>query len=528
MKSGFLKSFADSRKMKYSSLSIALSAIIIALIVILNSITAVLSEKFGWYIDMTDEQIFSLTDDTKELLATLNKDVQLEIVFPQDKDVIDTNYANSATSGSIGYVHATAEQIAKESDNVTVSYHDVDKDYLFYKNAGVLGKAGDDSILILRKDENGNYIKGDFRVYPINYFYVGDTEGNLYGYNGELMFMSALLAMSNDTVPVVYFTIGHGEKSFKADISITYETINNEFAKGNIDASALELMRVFCDSGFTVKALDITTGEIPADTRVLVINQPQGDFDDDELYKINTYLENKGTVFMFTPHDIELPNLYTTLKASYGVTVNTDTTPIEDPSTQFSNTKYTLLANVSNIDNSFASAQYFGALNSFSSLRARLYKSATLDIDERYMTKDGYRTGSITKYTYPLLETSSDAVFKGEKKTHYLMSITSIEAWDYELQESTFSYLVVCPASEFATPQFISTTTASNKDMVLSLIQTTSSVQTPVNLDYKTFMNYNLDITDRQAQSATILLATILPAIVVLCGVVILVRRKHR
>ena len=64
--------------------------------------------------------------------------------------------------------------------------------------------------------------------------------------------------------------------------------------------------------------------------------------------------------------------------------------------------------------------------------------------------------------------------------------------------------------------------------MILSLIQSTSSVQTPVNLDYKTFMSYELEITDRQAQSATILLATILPALIVISGVVVIVRRKHR
>lgn len=531
MKNGFLKSFADSKRIKYSSLSLAFSAVIIALVIILNSITAVLSEKFGWYIDMTDEQIFSLSDSAKTLLDGIGDDVQLEIVFPADEDVIETNFANSATSGSIGYVHSTAKQIEKVCDNVKVSHHDVRRDYLFYKDAGVLGKAGDENILILRKDQNGNYVEGDFRVYPINYFYVGDTEGKLYGYNGELMFVAALLAMSQTTTPVVYFTYGHGEQSFEGTIpegGINYENINDEFMKGHISANALELMRVFCDSGFLVKSLDITTSQIPSDARIIVINQPKGDFDSDELSRLDAYLNDKGTVFLFTPHDAELPNLYGRLEAEYGVTVKPSATPVEDLSTEFANTKYTLLANVSRANDSFAAKQYFSSLTSFSSLRARFYKSATLDINPDYMTTDGYGTGSIVKYTFPLLETSASASFKDEKRVHYLMSITSIEEWDYENQQSTFSYLLVCPSSEFASSQFIGSSTASNKNMLLSLIQTTSSVQTPVNLDYKTFMSYELDITDRQAQRSTILLATILPALVTLCGVVIIVRRKHR
>jgi hypothetical protein len=528
MKTGFLKSLADSKKIKYSTISTAFIAIVIAIVIMLNAISTVLSEKFGWYIDMTDEQMFSLSDDAKKLLDTINDEVQLEIVFPYDKDEIDTNYANTKTTGAIGYVHSTAEQILKACDNVTVSYHDVDKDYLFYKEAGVLGKAGDDKILILRKDTNGKYVEGDFRVYPVNYFFVGDTSGNLYGYNGELMFLSALLAMSHDTVPVVYFTIGHSEQSFNDDVSISYETINEAFVAGKINEKALELMRVFCDSGFVVKPLDLVTSEIPDDARIVVINQPNSDFDDGEIYKLTTYLEKEGTVFCFTPHSVNLPNLYTALETNYGIAIRPNATPVEDTSTQFANTKYTLLANVSTTDNSFATKQYFGSLNSFASARARLMNCATLDIDEKFMTTEGYQTGSIIRYTYPLLETTRNAVYGDSKGIYNLMAVSSREQWSYEGQYSSFSYLVVCPSSDFASNEYLTSTSAPNKNMILSLIQSTSSVQTPVNLEYKTFMTYELDITDRQAQSATVLLATIVPALVVLCGVVIMVRRKHK
>ena len=126
MKTGFLKSLADSKKIKYSTLSTAFIAVVIALVIMLNAITTVLSSKLGWYIDMTDEQMFSLSDDAKDLLDTINDNVELEIVFPCDKDEIDKNYANTKTTGAIGYVHSTAEQILKACDNVTVSYHDVD------------------------------------------------------------------------------------------------------------------------------------------------------------------------------------------------------------------------------------------------------------------------------------------------------------------------------------------------------------------------------------------------------------------
>ncbi len=529
MRKGFLKSLSDSRKVKYSTLNIAFIALVIALVVVLNSIITTLSESYNWYIDMTDEQIFSLTDESKELLAGVNDEVQLEIVFPYDRDRIEGDFVTSSSSGAIGYIHTTAEQIADECDNITISYHDVDRDYAFYQETGTLSKAGDDVVIVLRKDVHGNYVKGDFRAYPVNHFYVSDTNGSLYGYNGELIFMSAILAMSNDTIPTVYFTIGHGEISFKGDASVDYSNLESALYNGLISADALELICLFCDSGFTVKPLDLMSSDIPEDARIIVINEPSSDFDDTELYKLRQYLANEGVVFAFTPYNADLKSLFATFRENYGVTVNASSSPVIDDSTKFDNTPNTLLANVSTHDSSFATSQYFSALKGYSSAKARFKDSATLSVNPEFMQTTGYQWGMAeTRFTYPLLETTKDATFNGQKGTQFLMSITAIEKFRQGTGDSSFSYLMVCPSGEFASNEYLGSTSAPNKNMILSLIQATSSVQTPVNLDYKTFMNYELDITDRQAQTATILLATILPVCAVICGVVIIVRRKHK
>ena len=529
MRKGFLKSLSDSRKIKYSTLNGAFIALVIAVVVILNSIITALSQTYNWYIDMTDEQMFSLTDQSKEILDGVNDDVQLEIVFPYDEDIVSGKFAVSASSGAIGYFHTTAEEIANACDNITISYHDVDRDYAFYQETGTLSKAGDNTILILRKDVYGNYVKGDFRAYPINYFYVSDTDGNLYGYNGELIFMSAILAMSSDTIPTVYFTIGHGEVSFKGNASVDYSNLESAYLNGLIDANALELICLFCDSGFTVKPLNLLLEDVPADARMIIINEPQSDFDDSEIYKINTYLRNEGAVFAFTPYNAELKNLFASFSQNYGVTVNSSATPVIDESTRFDNTPNTLLASVSTHDSSFATKQYFGALNGYSSAKARFKDTGALTVNPDYMKTSGFQSGMAeTRFTYPLLQTTSNATFNGAKGTSFLMTITAIEQFRQESSDSAFSYLVVCPSGEFASNEYLSSPSAQNKNMLLSLIQSTSSVQTPVNLDYKTFMQYELDITDRQAQSATILLATILPACAVVCGIVVIVRRKHK
>lgn len=546
MRKGMLKSIADSRKIKYSTLSLALCAVVVAVVIIFNSIISVLASSLGWYVDMTDRQMFTLSDGAKAHLNSINKEIEIEIIFPLDKDQVETEYAVSSSSGSIGHIYKTAFEIAQECENVTLSYHDTVKDYgTFYKENGLQEHAKSGHILIVRKDENGKYATGDLRSYPINYFFVSKsaTDSTLYAYNGELVFLSALIAMSRDDVPTVYFTVGHGENSFLLEDEkvkeegLSYSSLASAAANGIVSGKAYNLMQIFADSGFRIKPIDLRLEDIPADARMMVINQPSADFTEDELYKLTTYLQNGGATFCFTPYDIELPSLYETLRANYGVTVNTSNTPVEDNRTMVTNkldvgggatvTLKHYLANVSMHDNGFASLKYFSAYTNYSSANAYYNKAGSIDIEDKYMTQTGLQTGGYTKYTYPLLETSSSAEFMGVRKNHTLMSITSIDNWSVEDENSRYSYLVVCPSSDFVSAEALSVSSV-NRHMMLSLIQSTSSVQTPVNLDYKPFVEYKLTLTDAQARTITVVLATILPLIITACGVVVLVRRKHR
>lgn len=547
MRHGFLKTLADSRKMKYSTLSLAFCAVVIAVVILLNTIISVLASSFNWYIDMTDEQMFTLSDDAKDILDNINRDAKLEIVFPLSKDQIDTDYAVSSTSGSIGYIHKTALEIAQECDNVTISYHDTTKDYEFYKNAGLTSHAGPENILILRQTPNGRYAEGDFRSYPINYFFVqkGANDSSLYAYNGELVFLSALIAMSRDTTPTVYFTIGHDELNFIGEVGeLTYDNIGSAYAAGKIEPEAYVLMTIFCDCGFTIKPLDIRLNEIPTDARMMVINQPTADFTEEELFKITNYLQAGGAVFCFTPFGAELPELYSTLSKNYGVQISPSVSPVIDDSHKMTNGGAVhYLANVSKDDDSFATAKYFSAYSNYSSANAYYSDAGSIIINPLYKTTEGYQEGTLRKYTYPLLESASTAKLGDSTGVHSLMTITSIDSWSTTNESSTFSYLVVCPSGNpvrdasgsmavkktggFASSTALSLSTA-NRHMLLSLIQTTSSVQTPVNLDYKPFVEYELEITDSQARNVTIVIATILPVIIAVCGVVVIVRRKHR
>ena len=57
-----------SKKFKHGSISLALTVTIIAAVILVNAIFTALAEKNLWYIDMTSEDIYSLTDAAKDLI----------------------------------------------------------------------------------------------------------------------------------------------------------------------------------------------------------------------------------------------------------------------------------------------------------------------------------------------------------------------------------------------------------------------------------------------------------------------------
>ena len=83
MKKGFLKSLSDSKNVKYTSINIAFCAIVIAIVMVLNGMVTIFSEKYKWQLDMTDEGLFTMSEQMETAVKELfdKRDVEIEIIF---------------------------------------------------------------------------------------------------------------------------------------------------------------------------------------------------------------------------------------------------------------------------------------------------------------------------------------------------------------------------------------------------------------------------------------------------------------
>ena len=67
----------SSRKFKYGSLSVAMTCVIVAAIILFNGVFKMLADKYLWYTDLTRDEIYTLSEVAVEALANVDKDVHI-------------------------------------------------------------------------------------------------------------------------------------------------------------------------------------------------------------------------------------------------------------------------------------------------------------------------------------------------------------------------------------------------------------------------------------------------------------------
>ncbi len=104
-----------SRKFRYGSTSVALTALVVALVVMLNAGLSALVARFGLYIDMTSEELYTLTDACRDLLAE-NFEVTAAERAEANKNLPATNFSVAETN-----VQRLGDTIANADKNLTTS-----------------------------------------------------------------------------------------------------------------------------------------------------------------------------------------------------------------------------------------------------------------------------------------------------------------------------------------------------------------------------------------------------------------------
>ena len=278
--------------------------ITLAMIVVLfglNLLFSILGLNNNIYIDMTPEELYTVSDVMVKECSFLNEidsEKGVKIIFCDDPDALMDSTITRTTYFMALKLRKIFKNLTVEAENINYNPTKVAK----YK-ATSLTQIKTTDVIIAYGDR--------YRIVSADSFWAsGDGESYAY-YNGEYKLASLLKSVTraNDGDPVAYFLTGHGETCYNKDELESAGTLATE-----------QFKNLLLDRGLRVEILDLSkVDKIPTDCAVLVINNPTEDFAPDEkeldsffyrsdIEKIDRYLtEDQGSLMIAKDPSVSLP-----------------------------------------------------------------------------------------------------------------------------------------------------------------------------------------------------------------------------
>ena len=539
------KSVFKSKKFKYGGSAVALTVIVIALVLILNVVVTSLAATNSWYSDLTGASIYSISDAfEKELDKILNpeggekKYVNIVIMMDEDRFSVNSAYAN--------YVYHTIKQIEKKFDNVRLVSKDIVKNPE-EKTRYQLNEADaiyTTDVAIELADANGNpVIDRAPKRYSLENFFTwmsstnestGQTTKNIYAYNAEVAFLSAISRLVNFADrPTAYYLQGHGEPTLE---------------------QASDWVDLLDKIGYNVKAINLSYEDFPYESGtkhnsdVLIINAPIYDLlaptseNPDmvsEAKKIREFLQtNYGNLIVMenssTPKLHALEELLSEWNLGYGSSVTDNAHSVSGSNgvkifADYSelNAKNIMARGLlSRIIDTKTSESYPDAI--FDSAKAVIVKNDENGdgmSDTRTNNTDGQLVAleSGDHGTYALLPSYKTAECNGEKGSVALAAFSRV-VWDKNDSNGTYSCVFCFGSSNFVDPQIPINNSIMN--MVFSYINRNESVSYD-NIGMKKFDANGLSVSTSAATAWTVVGVAVLPVLIIAAGTFVWIRRRH-
>lgn len=246
-----IRVFFHSRQMRYGT-NVALS--ILGVIGIAVFVNVIFLQRFNKRVDLTELKRHSLSEQTKQIIKSLDNEVNIIAFFTE-------------SNRSIPRVKHYLDLYAHETKNITVSLIDP------YIESNLANKYG------IERDGYTVFDDGERH----------ETTSIV----SEQAYTSTLLRIIKNETKKVYFLTGHGERSINDFSKRGYQQVKTELQKINYEGLSLSLLK---------------EQQIPADCDVLVVAGPTKPLRKDEVGTIERYLDKNGKLLLLLDPSHNSPN----------------------------------------------------------------------------------------------------------------------------------------------------------------------------------------------------------------------------
>lgn len=468
----------SKKHIKNGSYSMAMAAIFIVIVVVINMIVGAIPSKYS-QLDVSSSKLYTIGDETKKVLKALDKDV--------------TIYQIAQSGSEDDTISNLLKRYEDESKHIKVEVKDPVVNPKFASEYTTDDLAAN-SLIVVCGDRN--------KVISYNDMYSTSVDYNTWqqtttGFDGEGQITSAIGYVTSEDLPIMYTLSGHGEKdldsSFKEDIQ-----------KANIDIKELNLL---------------TEGKVPDDADCLMIVSPTSDISEDEKAEILDYLEAGGKAMIFSDYtQDDLPNFDAVL-ANYGVK-RAEGIVFEGDSQHYGmQMPYYLVPTVNSTDASSETA-------SAGSYVLAPYAQGIQKTDDvrDTVTIDSILTTSDQAYSKVNMQSSQIEKEDGDVDGPFDLGVAITEKLDDD-KETQIVYYSTANLMESQVNQMVS---GGNEKLLLESLSwmTSTDESSSVSISSKSLQSASLTVTDYDAAFWKICTIGLIPGVFLVAGFLIWLRRR--
>lgn len=507
-------------------MAVAYTAVVVIAVILLNVIVSALGSSFYnlFYIDMTPEQLYEISDTTDVLFDSMfsrmtdeeKKDFKVTVSF-----MVDENTIQNTGAAQIKQIYEMAKLYEQKYSFIELNFIDPDKNpekvqkYLVHSVSSNASSLKSTDVIVEGAD--GKYI-----IVPYLNFFKQDSATSEYLFDVENRMTGTILRLYSSN-SIAYLTTGHGE-----------DNTLSEFR---------ELLEI---AGYTVEEIDLRTQDFDYEKgKLVIINSPKQDFGGinspvNEIKKIADFVNySKMTHHMLVFLDNEnltnnnLSEL-TSLMQDYGISYNANTVT-EGASNALSDDRKTIdvsyVTNEASTENSgglgysfvsnLVSQKIKTVIKNACTMKIEKVNSASLN-DEYYFDVILTTSGSATATDLDNVDNKYDAVNAPLMVIHGRDMVI-------DSRVTYTSYVLAGASSSIISDEYLSK--FGNRDIIYSALRAMSlnSVDPQVtNISYKQYQATGLTITEGEQIAWTIIVSTIAPVALLVLGTVVFVRRRHR
>lgn len=501
----------NTKKLKYGTLATVFTVIVVAIVVAINLIAQDVTERFDLTMDLTDNDIYTVSQDTIDYLKDLDQKVEITVLADE-----------SAFENNAIYFKQASEVIKKYalySDNISVSFIDMNKNpnIVSKYNDIYKGDLAEGDIVIFREgtsDEDSDRIK----VLSLNNLFTTSTDN----YGNTTVTQSN--AEQELTSAVMYVTDANPKKAVL--VSTDMPT--------SVYASAQSLLKMLNSNGYDLEEVDLLTNDLDVEsTDLLLILSPLNDFNNAVIDKISDYLYNDGklgkNVLYMANYDQNKTDNIDAFLEEWGLSVGDSYIAETNTSASQNVTVYGLGYTIRSSIGVIANDDY-----------ADLVSDTTLPIAvplprpiETLWETNGDRETSViltTSNTSALVPRDASDDFDISTAVtgmQNVMAMGSKYIFDDNNQKVTSNVMVM--GSAFMSDIYITSDTSyNNGEFILNSVNKMTGKSSGITIVPKSLSISTISIDDTQVTAIRTVVMFVIPLVIVAIGVVVYVRRRNK